>query len=157
MTCRSSHQRVNPCSTLQQMLNVCADYCSRFCLRFNVGKTKVMVFGKLSRTPSSLSKISLQGISLEYVSKGKYLGFYIVSSIHFKLSIHEDLCNFFASANSILNSMTKPKENVLMQLLFSNCVPRLTYGAAVKDLSASEKQQVNVAVNNGIRRIFKFR
>ena len=76
---------------------------------------------------------------------------------HFKLSIHEDLCNFFASANSILNSMTKPKENVLMQLLFSNCVPRLTYGAAVKDLSASEKQHVNVAVNNGIRRIFKFR
>ena len=44
-----------------------------------------------------------------------------------------------------------------MQLLFSNCVPRLTYGAAVKDLTSSEKQQVNVAVNNAIRRIFKFR
>ena len=44
-----------------------------------------------------------------------------------------------------------------MQLLFSNCVPRLTYGAAIKDLSSSEKQQVNVALNNVIRRIFKFR
>ena len=53
--------------------------------------------------------------------------------------------------------MTKPKENVLMQLLYSNCVPKLTYGAAVKNLTATEKHQYNVAVNNAVRRIFKFR
>ena len=35
-----------------------------------------------------------------------------------------------------------------MQLMYSNCVPKLTYGAAVKDLNASEKHQYNVAVNN---------
>ena len=46
---------------------------------------------------------------------------------------------------------------MLLQLLYTNCVPRLTYGAAVKDLSASEKQQLNVAVNNAVRRIFGFR
>ena len=44
-----------------------------------------------------------------------------------------------------------------MQLLFTYCVPRLTYGAAVKDLTSSEKQQVNVTLNNVIPRIFKFR
>ena len=44
-----------------------------------------------------------------------------------------------------------------MQLLYSNCVPKLTYGAAVKDLNASEKQQYNVAVNNATRRMFGFR
>ena len=37
------------------------------------------------------------------------------------------------------------------------CVPKLTDGAAVKDLTASEKHQYNVAVNNAVRRIFKFR
>ena len=73
------------------------------------------------------------------------------------MSIHEDLCGFFASANSILNSMVKPKENVLIRLLYSNCVPRLTYGAAIKDLNSSEKQQLNVAINNAVRRIFGFR
>ena len=31
------------------------------------------------------------------------------------------------------------------------------YGAAVKDPSASEKQQLNVAINNAVRRIFGFR
>ena len=32
--------------TLQMLLNICAVYCSEFCLEFNVGKTKIMVFGK---------------------------------------------------------------------------------------------------------------
>ena len=44
-----------------------------------------------------------------------------------------------------------------MQLLFSNCVPKLTYGAAIKDLNSSELRQYNVALNNAIRRIFGFR
>ena len=139
---------------MQQMLDVCAEYCSKFCLRFNVSKT---IFGKLSRSPLLPAKISLQGVLLDYVPSCKYLGFHIVSHTHLKMSINEDLCRFFASANSILNGMVKPKENILLQLLFSNCIPRLTYGAAVKDLNSSEKQQVNVAVNNAIRRIFGFR
>ena len=45
----------------------------------------------------------------------------------------------------------------LMQLLYTTCVPKLTYGAAVKDLTAAEKHQYNVAVNNAVRRIFRFR
>ena len=53
--------------------------------------------------------------------------------------------------------MTRPRENVLMQLLYSNCVPKLTYGAAVKDLTAAEKHQMNVALNNAVQRIFGFR
>ena len=59
--------------------------------------------------------------------------------------------------NAILTSVKQPKENILMQLLYSNCVPKLTYGAAVKDLNAVETQRYNVAVNNAIRRIFRFR
>ena len=44
-----------------------------------------------------------------------------------------------------------------MQLLHSNCVPKPSYGAAVKDLTAADKQQYNVALNNAVRRIFGFR
>ena len=44
-----------------------------------------------------------------------------------------------------------------MQLLFSNCVPKLTFGAAVKVLNASETNQFNVAFNTAVRRIFGFR
>ena len=123
---------------LQKMIDVCAKYCSRYCLKFNVAKTKVMVFGKLSRDLSSLAKITIHGENIEYVKSCKYLGFYLVSHDRFKFSVIEDLRGFFGSANSVLNSMMKPKENVPMQLLYSNCVPKLTFGAAVKELTSSE-------------------
>ena len=105
----------------------------------------------------TLAKIVLNGEEIEYVSSCKYLGFHIISSTEFKLSINEDLRGFFGSVNSILSSVRQPRENILMQLLYSNCIPKLTYGAAVKDLNATEKHQYSVAVNNAIRRIFGFR
>ena len=142
---------------LQKMIDVCADYCSRYCLTFNVAKTKVMVFGKLSRNVSSLAKINLRGESIEYVNSYKYLGFHLVSHDRFKFSVIEDLRGFFGSVNSILSCIRKPRENVLMQLLYSNCVPKLTFGAAVKELTSSEMNQFNVAVNTAARRIFGFR
>ena len=91
------------------------------------------------------------------MSETTYLGFYVVSHTEFCTSIYDDLRGFFGSANAILTSVKRPKENVLMQLLYSNCVPKLAYGAAVKDLSATEMRQYNVAVNNAVRRIFGFR
>ena len=59
--------------------------------------------------------------------------------------------------NSVLSVSKRPSEHVQMQLLYSTCVPKLTYGAAVKDLTSNEKHQYNVAVNNAVRSIFRFR
>ena len=143
--------------SMQTLLNICAEYCSNFCLKFNAGKTKLMVFGKLSASMESLASISLHGEPIDYVTKCKFLGFHILSGKTFRFSVHENLCGFFGSVNSILSSMSRPKEHVQLQLLFSNCVPKLTYGAAVKDFSATEKQRYNVALNNAIRRVFGFR
>ena len=112
---------------------------------------------KSSLNIDSLSPIKLHGVAIEFVSKCKYLGFYIRTGTHFKFSVQEDLCNFFSSANSILNCLSKPREHVQIQLLYSNCVPRLTYGSEVKVITASEKQRLNVALNNAVRRIFGFR
>ena len=44
-----------------------------------------------------------------------------------------------------------------MQLLYTNCVPKLTFGAPVKDLTASEMNQFYVALNTAVRHIFGFR
>ena len=43
-----------------------------------------------------------------------------------------------------------------MKLLYSNCVPILTYACAVKEFSASEMYRCHVAVNNAIRKIFSY-
>ena len=144
-------------SSLQRLLNACAEYCSKYSLKFNIGKTQVMVFGNLSLSLSTIATISLQDVTIQYVKLCKYLGFYIKSGRNLSFSLNKDLRGFFGRVNSVLSSTSRPKENVLMQLLYSNCVPKLTYGAAVKDYNASEKHQLNVAVNNAIRRIFGFR
>ena len=142
---------------MQRLLNACADYCGKYCLKFNVAKTKIMVFGKISAHTNSLSPLFLRDSSIEYVASCKYLGFHVKSGRHFKIYAHEGLCGFFGSVNSIMSSITCPQEDVQMQLLYSNCVPKLTYGAAVKELTAAEKQQYSVALNNAVRRIFGFR
>ena len=142
---------------LQQLLDICAKYCQKFCLKFNVKKTKVITFGKLCSNTDSLAKLHVDNVPIDFVNSYRYLGFNIVSDVHFKFSSSECLRGFFGAVNSVLTVLKRPTENVLMQLLYSNCVPVLTYGAAVRDLTASEKHQHNVAVNNAVRRIFGFR
>ena len=144
-------------SVLNSCFDICIAYCRKFCLKFNVGKTKVMVFGKINKSLSSLSPVVVNGEPVVYVGTCRYLGFHIIAGNHLKFSINEDLRGFFGSVNSILSSVQKPKENILMQLLYSNCVPKLTYGAAVKDLTAADRNHYSVALNNAIRRIFGFR
>ena len=142
---------------MQHLLEICDQYCLKFCLKFNVAKTKSMVFGKFSSSLDSLAELRLRGIPIEYVKSYKYLGFHILSANTLEFSSTESLRGFFGSVNSILTLLTRPSENILMQLLYCMCVPKLTYGAEIKDLSAADKHKYNVAVNSAVRRIFKFR
>ncbi len=43
-----------------------------------------------------------------------------------------------------------------MRLLYTNCIPILSYGAQVKEFRYCDKQEVNVAVNDCMRKIFGF-
>ena len=143
--------------SMQELLDICVNYCEKYCLKFNVKKTKVMVIGKLSTCTDSLANLHIGTASIEYVKSYRYLGFRIVSDVKFRFSSTECLRGFFGAVNSVLTITSKPRENMLMQLLYSNCVPKLTYGSAVRDLNSAEKQKYNVAVNNAVRRIFGFR
>ena len=116
-----------------------------------------MVFGKLCLDREMLAPLCVSNHTIEYIESYRYLGFHIISNLNFKFSSSETLRSFFGAVNSVLTAVRRPMENVLMQLLYSNCVPILTYGAAVRDLNAAEMQRYNVAVNNAVRRIFGFR
>ena len=142
---------------LQQLLDLCAAYCKQFCLVFNARKTKVLVFGRGSVSTASFADLKIGDAIIEYVSRYRYLGFNVISDVRLKFSTTECLRSFFGAVNSINSVSMCSHENVRMQLLYSNCVPKLTYGAAVRDLTAAEKHQYNVAVNNAARRIFRFR
>ena len=71
-------------------------------------------------------------------------------------SCRTDISAFRCSANSIVTSIKKPNERVLMKLLYSFSVPILTYACEVKRFSYSDMRDCHVAINDAIRRIFSF-
>ena len=137
-------------------MNLCNDYCKEFALEFNPRKSKVMVFSKTKVDLASLAPITLNNTNVEYVDSIKYLGVTIVSRPCFTYSSDTDLRSFYRAVNSVLNVLHGPNEMIQMQLLYSNCVPILTYASAVKDFPAREMTKCNTALNDAIRRIFTF-
>ena len=79
-------------SALQKMINICTDYCDKFCLDFNAKKSKVMIFGKQSNSPTP---VSIKGENIDTVSELKYLGTTLVSGDSLNFTARYDVVNFF--------------------------------------------------------------
>ena len=71
-------------------------------------------------------------------------------------SSHPELASFRRFANSIVSSLSKANEQVLMKLLYTFSVPILTYASEVKQFSYSDMHDCNVALNDAIRCIFSY-
>ena len=93
---------------------------------------------------------------IEFVHEWKYLGCTVTSGKKFSFSSQPHLRSFYCAINSLLGAVRRPNDLVLMKLLYSNCVSVLTYCAEVRDLSSSETNSYNVALNDAIRRIFSY-
>ena len=139
---------------MQKLLTICVDYCAEFCLSFNVKKSKTLIFGKTD--PSLITPLTLYSENIDFVPSWKYLGCTIVSGTKFTFSIASELSAFYCSANSILKSHLIQNELVLMNFLYSHCVPCLTNCAEVKDLTSADMHKCNVALNDSIRLIFSY-
>ena len=143
-------------SGLEKMIDTCSQYCDKFGLSFNPKKSKVMVFSKTIVSYDLLKPITMNGKDIEYTSQIKYLGVSLLSNRGLSFTAENDLRSFYRSANSILNVLNKPDEVTLMHLLYTNCIPILSYCSSVKDFSSRDMNDCNTAVNNAIRKIFSF-
>ena len=137
------------------MLLICQEFCDEFCLNFNAKKSKALLFGQFNHM--DVAPLQLYKQPIEYVSNWVYLGTTVVAGKTFAFSHTNDLRSFFRAANSVLTSLQKPNELVLMKILYSMCVPILSYAAEVKYFKSSDMHDCNVALNNAIRRIFSFK
>ena len=141
---------------LQRMINATQLFCQNHSLQFNVKKSKILVFGN-SYKDANLKPFTICDIDIDYVMEWKNLGVTLVSGKRVGFSARPDLMTFFRATNSILNALQGAQEHVLLTLLYTNCVPILTYACAVKEFSNSEMSDCNVAMNNACRKIFGFR
>ena len=108
-------------------------------------------FEKITPAP-----LYLNSHTVEYVREWNDLGCLIAAGKELSFLCRNDLSAFRRSANSIVSSVKKPNEQVLMMLLYTFSVPILTYACDVKQFSCSEMQACQVALNDAIRRIFSF-
>ena len=141
-------------SALQKMINLCSDYCDIYCLQFNAKKSKVMLFGKALYEQVVPFRIS--GVPLDFVTEWGYLGVTIVAGKVFSFTARPDISSFYRATNAVLNVLRGAQEHTLLLLLYTNCVPILTYACSIKQYSASDMSDCNVAMNNAFRRIFGF-
>ena len=119
-------------SALQKLVDKCSDFCNNKGLNFNASKSKVVVFSSKKIMYENLKQISLNGSNIEYVTTVKYLGVTIVSEKGFSFSAKNELRSFYRASNSILSVMQKPSEEILIHLLYANCVPIITYASDIK-------------------------
>ena len=137
---------------LQQLLDICFAYCTKFCLDFNVKKSKIMVVGD-AFGQTRLASLFLNNQPLDFVTQYEYLGVDLCAG---KTSPTSTIRSFHRAANAIFYSRVKPSNEVLMKLLYANCVPMITYASAVREFKAADMYRCHVAVNNAIRKIFSF-
>ena len=136
------------------MINICYDVCSNLCLQFNSKKSKILCFGKCYR--EVLFPIFIGDAPLEYVQEWKYLGTTLVSGKNLLFSARPDLSSFIRASNSIITALPDAHAHVILQLLYSNCVPILSYASEVKEYSAIDMSNCNLAMNSALRRVFGF-
>ena len=66
------------------------------------------------------------------------------------------MATFYRASNSVLNVLSKAREETLLHLLYTNCIPTISYACGIKQYSSRDMTDCNTAINNVIRRIFGF-
>ena len=141
---------------LSIMINLCETYCKEYGLTSNASKSKIIIFSKSHIDHGNLCPISLNGRDIQYVDSITYLGATIVNHKGFTFSSSNDLSKYYRASNSILRATKKPSEEIMLQLLYSCCIPIITYASAVKEYPSRQLQDCCTAVNDSLRLIFGY-
>ena len=140
---------------MQCLLDICSNYAQSWCIKYNENKTKMLFVGD-EFASFSCQPLLLNGKSLEFVSSWKYLFVTVLSEKNFCCSIIKPRCSFYRSSDTVLNGLNSPSEDVQMKLLYSICVPNLTYACDVVSYHNKDVQSLHVSLNDAIRKIFGY-
>ena len=97
-------------------------------------------------------------MQIDWVDEWVYLGVTVLSDKKFSCSVTERLQKFYKCANSIFRIDGYSNELTMLRLVETHCVPLLTYGIEIADISdPSERLKLRVAYNSLFRKIFGYR
>ena len=114
-----------------------------------------MILGK-ELSEGVFAPLNIDGRVLDYVNEFKYLGVNLINNNGLSFSAIPEILSFHRASNAILHGRMRPKNEVLLKLLYTNCVTIFTYACATKVFSTAEMLRCHVSVNNAIRRIYSY-
>ena len=139
---------------LQKLLLLCESYCIEWDIKLNPGKTKNLSFGAKSQPSCSLQ---LNGSSIEWVTKWKYLGVTLLHGPKFGCCVDDTLKKFYRAANAILRVDGRSDDVIMLRLLETHCVSVLSYAIEIVHVADRRKRsKMRVAYNSIFRKLFNY-
>ena len=140
---------------LECLLDICGTYCVEWDISLKAKKSRNMYFGK---RVTICHDVILNGKSIPWADEWSYLGVKLKSGKLLGCSITGRVQKFYRCANTILRIDGRSNDIVMLNLMETHCVPILTYGIEVIEVSnRDEKRQLRVAYNSIFRKIFGYR
>jgi len=97
---------------LQLMISICCEELDELDMRLNLKKSQIVRIGRLCT--SYACSVVIDGTSIDFVDELKYLGWYILSSTSFKISLHHMRVRFISVLTRCMLDV------VILVNLFSN-------------------------------------
>ena len=138
---------------LQAMVDICSVELQNLDMKLNVAKSQVIRIG--TQFHKVCKNLSVNGVEVNFVSKLKYLGCFLVSAKSFKLSMHEMRVKFYRAFNSLYSKCHKFSEHVLLHLVNAHCKPFLLYGLEAISPNKRELSSLEYTYSSAICKIFK--
>jgi len=138
---------------LQSMVSICCEELDKLDMRLNLKKSQIVRIGRLCT--SCACSVVIDGISIEFVDELKYLGWYVLSSKSFKISLHHMRVRFYQCFNSLYAKCSDFSEPVLQYLVNTYCKPYLLYGSDVIAWNKSDLSSISHAFNSAMCKIYK--
>ena len=142
------------CYGLQKLLDICSEYGIKWDIRFNPVKSQLMTFG--GNNPVN-TVVSLGDKVVQWVSKVKYLGMYLIGGNGKEMKIDFNVAKrkYYGCFNTIKSSVgSQANEIMVLHLVKTYCLPRLLYGCEMWPLASVNMHELDVVWNNGFRHIF---
>lgn len=140
---------------LQSLFSHCESELAKLDMAINVKKSFCLRIGPRFNSQCA-NIVSKNGTVIPWANKIRYLGIYLKSSNSFRCCLDENKKSFYRSINAIFGRVGRiASEEVVLYLMFTNCLPILLYACEVLNLSKSDISSLNFTVVRFLMKLFK--
>ena len=141
---------------LQQLLNICNEIGLKLDIKFNETKTECIVFKTVKEEKITYNTFSLNGVSLAFCKKYKYLGHIVDENLNDDMDITRQMRSIYARGNKLINSFRHCTVDVKV-VLFKTYISNFYCAHLWCNYGKSTFQKFKVAYNNIFRNFFNIR